>query len=255
MLRRADVVLYDYLVNPVIARHASPQAELVCLGRHGHTRIWSQDEINQRMLDLTRAGKTVVRLKCGDPAIFARAGEEIAFLRNHDVRFETVPGITAAMAAGSYAGVPLTHRDHASAVAFITGHERSDAPDSMDYSALARFPGTIVVYMGVTTVRQWSSKLMEHGMDPQTPVALIRRCSHFDQQVKRCQLDTVVDTLTPYNRFPPPVLVIIGHVALEEAAATWFEQSPLFGQRILAHKAGRKSLRQSVACWKMQAGR
>jgi uroporphyrinogen III methyltransferase/synthase len=237
LLRRADVVLYDYLVNPVIARHASKAAELVCLGRHGKSRIWTQEEINQRMLELTRAGKTVVRLKSGDPAIFARAAEESDFLRQHQVPFETVPGITAAMAAGSYAGVDLTDRDHASAVAFVTGRESAVKTEPLDYAALAKFPGTIVIYMGVTTVEQWSQQLIEHGMAGQTPVALIRRCSHADQQTQYCQLQTVTEFLTPYSKFPPPVLVIIGDVARDSGCETWFERRPLFAQRVLVTRS------------------
>ena len=121
-LRRADVVLFDYLVNPVIAEHAPTRAELVCVGKHGApSRVWTQDEINERLVELANEGKTVVRLKGGDPAVFARGGEEVAFLVDHAIPVEIVPGITAALAAGSHAGISITHRDHASAVALVTG--------------------------------------------------------------------------------------------------------------------------------------
>ncbi len=234
-LQRADVVLYDYLVNPVIAQHAPAAAELICLGRHGgHSRIWTQDEINQKLLELVRSGKTVARLKGGDPAVFARGGEEAAFLLAHGVAIEIVPGITAALAAGSHAGIPITHREHASAVAFVTGHEDPSKPEAgVDFAALARFPGTLIFYMGVTTVRDWSTKLMQHGLAPTTPAAIVQRCSLPNQKVVRCELGDVADHLTPYSKMPPPVVVIVGQVAAPEIALDWLSSRPLFGQSVL----------------------
>lgn len=124
-LQRADVILYDYLVNPAVLRFAPAASETICLGRHGHahSRLWSQTEVNEQLVALARAGKTVVRLKGGDPAVFARGAEEAEELARNGVPFEIVPGITAALAAGSFAGIPVTHRDWASAVALITGQE------------------------------------------------------------------------------------------------------------------------------------
>ncbi len=156
-LRTADVVLYDYLVNPAILRHAAPGAELFCLGRHraaakksGNDRIWNQTEINEQLVKQARYGKRVVRLKGGDPIVFGRLAEEAAALEAGGIDYEIVPGVTAALAAGSYAGVWLTQRDAASAVALVTGHEGdSDHAPPLDYAALASFPGTLVFYMGV----------------------------------------------------------------------------------------------------------
>src|SRR3569623_966816 len=137
-LRRADLVLYDYLVNPRILSRLNPDAEAVCLGRHGDRRLMSQDKLNQRLVAGTQAGKTVVRVKSGDSTIFARVAEEIDCRAAAGIPFEVVPGITAALAAGSYAGVPLTHRDLASAIALVTGHEQDGKPASaLDYAALA----------------------------------------------------------------------------------------------------------------------
>jgi uroporphyrinogen III methyltransferase/synthase len=145
-LARADVVLYDYLVNEQILAHAREGAELVCLGRHGRDRIMPQDEINARLVALARQGRSVVRLKGGDPVVFAHAAEEIAALEAAGIAYEIVPGITAALAAGSYAGIPLTQGDAASAVALVTGQERHDKPaPELDYHALAAFPGTLVL--------------------------------------------------------------------------------------------------------------
>src|SRR4051812_44796362 len=163
-LRRADVVLYDYLVNPVLVAHCRPEAEKICLGKHGGGRIWPQEEINDQLVALAKQGKTVVRLKSGDPAIFARGAEEVERLVREGIEFEIVPGITAALAAGSYAGIPITHRELASAVALVTGHEDPEKHEkAVDYAALAKFPGTLVFYMGVTTVRHWAGELMTAG--------------------------------------------------------------------------------------------
>ncbi len=159
-LALADLVLYDYLVNAELLAHARPDAQLVGLGQAHGGRGMTQEEVNQRMVAAARAGKTVVRLKGGDPNLFGRGAEEIAALTAAEIEYEVVPGVTAALAAASHAGISLTHRDYASAVALVTGHQRSDkAPLELDYNALARFPGTLVFYMGVTTVRQWSEAL------------------------------------------------------------------------------------------------
>lgn len=246
-LQLADVVLYDYLVNPVIAEHAPPTAELVCLGRHGrskserHTegeRRWTQQEINERLVALAAEGKTVVRLKGGDPAVFARGGEESVYLHQHNVNFEIVPGITAALAAGSHLGIPITHRDMASAVALVTGHEKDRSGNSVDYAALAKFPGTLVFYMGVTTAAHWTGELIRNGLDPKTPVAIVRRVSLPDQQVIYCGLDQVAESLTPYSKFPPPVIVIVGQVTGQQDAMNWFQQRPLFGKTVLVARPG-----------------
>lgn len=232
-LGRADVVLYDYLVNPQVLEHAARDAELVCLGRHGHGRMIPQAEINDRMIRAARAGKRVVRLKGGDPIIFARAAEEIAALAGAGIPFEIVPGITAALAAGSYAGIPVTHRDNASAVALVVGHEQDEkAAEPLDFEALARFPGTLVVYMGVTTARHWSTKLVEHGKSADTPAAIVRRCSFPDQTTIRCTLGTVADEIE-VRKMRPPAIVIVGAVAAAESTTCWFTDRPLFGVKVL----------------------
>ncbi|MEX0642120.1 MAG: uroporphyrinogen-III C-methyltransferase [Pirellulales bacterium] len=231
-LSRADVVLYDYLVNPHILRHA-PQAECISLGQHGRGRIWSQQEINERMIAEARRGHTVVRLKGGDPAVFARAAEETTALQAAGVPFELVPGITAALAAASYAGIAFTHRDWSSAVALVTAQQQDDAPQSaLDYGALAAFPGTLVFYMGVTTAHDWTARLIEGGMPAETPSAIIRRCSFPDQQVIRVPLVQVAQAIDDAH-LRPPVIVVVGQAALGDEALDWFSRRPLFGRRIL----------------------
>ncbi len=268
-LRRADIVLYDYLVNPQVLEHVRLGAELVCLGRHGHGRILSQEEINQRMVAEARAGRCVVRLKGGDPIVFAHAAEEIAALAAAGILFEIVPGITAALAAGSYAGIPLTQRDGASAVALVTGQSRTDFQSvgnecatgsaratppraagsvgaagedfaSLDFAALARFPGTLVIYMGVTSAPRWTAELIAGGKRPDTPAAIIRRCTWPDQTVVTCALARVPDEIEG-RKLRPPVIVVVGEVTAQQDAVNWFTRRPLFGTRVLvtrpAHQA------------------
>jgi uroporphyrinogen III methyltransferase / synthase len=233
VLARADVVLYDYLANPAILRHCRPGAVLISLGKHGSGRVKTQAEINELLATFAASQKRVVRLKNGDPMIFGRAGEELSFLRNHGIEFEIVPGVTAALAAASYAGIAITHRDEASAVALVTGHEDAEKTDStLDFAALARFPGTLVFYMGVTTVEHWSRSLMNVGKSETTPVAILRRVSLPDQQ----RIDTTLGNVTAVvqqHKLRPPVVFIVGEMAAGDTAFAWFERRPLFARRVL----------------------
>ncbi|TWU56046.1 uroporphyrinogen-III C-methyltransferase [Rubripirellula reticaptiva] len=236
LLRRSDVVLYDGLSNTDLLVHAAA-ARHICVGKHGQTRIWTQSEIIDEMLTHARAGKVVSRLKGGDPAVFARTAEEVDALRAAGIEFEIVPGITAALAAGSFAGIPITHRGLASAVALVTGHEEPDKTESaLDWDALARFPGTLVIYMGVTTAAVWSGALMAAGKPPGTPVALVRRCSLPDQQTVHCRLDEVADRMTPASKFRPPAIVIIGPVTGLAESMDWVTRRPLFGQTVMVSR-------------------
>lgn len=160
-LALADLVLYDYLVNPELLQHAGGESELVSLGHSRGRRGMTQEEVIGRMIAAAREGKTVVRLKSGDPNLFGRGAEEMRELSAAGIPFEVVPGVTAAVAAACHAGISLTNRECASAVALVTGHQRSDGqPPDLDYDALARFPGTLVFYMGISTAAQWSSALV-----------------------------------------------------------------------------------------------
>ena len=234
LLAACDVVLYDGLSNPRILQHAAGAVHRN-VGKHGESRIWAQDEIIAEMLHWVRQGKTVARLKGGDPAVFARTAEEVDACRGAGVSFEIVPGITAALAAGSYAGIPVTHREKASAVALVTGHEQPGKNESaIDWNSLASFSGTIVVYMGVTTAGKWTRALMDAGKDPATPTAIVRRCSHPDQQQIHCRLDEVAGHLTPASKFRPPVITIIGDVTELADTMHWQADRPLFGKTILS---------------------
>lgn len=232
-LRRADVVLYDYLAGPRVLQWTRADAQLYCLGRHGQGKLWKQPEINARLVDEALAGRTVVRLKGGDPSIFGRLAEEIDALAAAGVPYEIVPGITTAAAAGAFAGVTITDRDQASCVTFVTGHENPEkGADTLDYAALTKLPGTLVVYMGVTTAERWSGELIQHGMPADTPVMLVRRCSLPDQQSFECTLGEVTTILAP-GKVRPPVVAIVGPVARRTHASDWFTSRPLFGQTVL----------------------
>lgn len=232
-LRRADVVLYDYLVNQDILQYANEHAEQICLGQHGKTRIWTQAEINAALVSRGLAGQQVVRLKGGDPTIFARGSEELGALQAAGIPWEVVPGVTAATAVASCAGISLTDRDQASAVALITGQEScGKQKPAIDYQGLANFPGTLVFYMGVTTAPTWTRQLLMAGKPPDTSAAIVRRCSLPDQQTIYCRLDEIADRVAE-EEIRPPAMIIVGEVTRSMANPSWFEQRPLFGVRIL----------------------
>jgi uroporphyrinogen III methyltransferase/synthase len=216
-LAAADVVFYDYLVNAALLEYASRAAERICLGHPHGGRCMAQADVNARIVAAARAGKTVVRLKSGDPSLFGRGAEEAQALAAAGVSCEVVPGVTAAVAAASHAGIPLTHRDHASAVALITGHQRADgSPAGLDYDALARFPGTLVFYMGVATSRAWSQALLRSGKSPHTPVAIVRRATWPDQATYHATLSNVADLIERQD-IRPPAVIIVGEAAAVEA--------------------------------------
>ena len=221
-LRQAEVVLYDYLVNPAILQHAPASAELVCLGHHKTGRVCSPEEIVARMLLEARKGRTVVRLKGGDPSIFGRGADEAGALREAGIPFEIVPGLTAALAVAAFCEIPITHHEDASAVALVAGHERHEkAASCLDYAALAKFPGTLVFYMGVTRAAEWSAALIAHGKLPETPVAIIRRCTWPQQQTLRCTLESVVETIRQ-QALRPPAVFVVGKVVDRAPPQSWF---------------------------------
>lgn len=246
-LQKADVVLHDYLANPRLLEHAPPHATFICLGRHGHGKLWTQDEINGALVTYAREGKTVVRLKGGDPAVFARGAQEAEVLSREGIVFQIVPGITAALAASSFAGIPITHRDMASAVALITGQERAGKKGPLDFDSLARFPGTLVFYMGVTTAEHWVAALIDAGKPADTPAAIVRRCSLPDQTTINCELRDVADRLQS-ERLRPPAIVIVGPVVSLATDLSWFEDRPLFGRRIVVTRPAHQgaALRQPL---------
>ena len=252
VLARADFVAYDYLVDSRLLQYAPASVETLCVGRQakGHGRVMSVGDVTRRMIDAARRGMTVVRLKSGDPMLFARAAEEIAALRAVGIAIEITPGVTAASAAASYSETPLTDRDAASAVAFLTGRRRADGVvswDDLDYAALARFPGTLVVYMGVKTVDVWSRGLIDHGMSRDTPVLAVRRCTFADQSTHACRLGDVADWVKNTN-VEPPAVFMVGEVTRDAMETSWFTRRALHGKRVLVTRPDASCSAPDVAC-------
>lgn len=232
-LARADIVLYDYLVNPATLQHANHNAELVQLGQPRKGRSFTPGEIEERMVTEALAGRTVVRLKGGDPSVFGRGADETKALRRAGIPYEIVPGITTGLAAAAYAEIPVTHHEDASAVALIAGRERdAKSTSQLDFNALADFPGTLIFYMAVGKAADWSTALIEHGKPPDTPVAVVRWCSRAEQETHRCTLATVVD-LIDQEEIRPPAVFVVGSVVRHAPDLSWFQARPLFGVRIL----------------------
>lgn len=231
-LRRADLILYDGLVNPLLLRHTHAAAERTSRASGPAGRRIVQDDINQRLIEAARAGKTVVRLKGGDPFVFGRGSEEAAALAAAGIPFEVVPGITAATGAAVYAGISLTHRDHASAVAFITGHEDpTKDSSSLDYHVLASFPGTLVFYMGLHRIAAICRSLVEAGKPSTTPAAVVCKATTPFQQTVTGTL-TDLPQLAAAARLHPPSLLIVGDCVKVRDHVDWFDERPLRGQTI-----------------------
>lgn len=231
-LQQADFVLYDGLVSPLLLRHTQARAERTARADEAGRRILHQEQINQRLIEEARQGKVVVRLKGGDPYIFGRGSEEAEALAAAGIPFEVVPGITAATAAAEYAGFSLTHRDHASAVCLITGHEDpSKSASALDYRILAEFPGTLVFYMGLHRLPQIVESLIEAGLSAETPAAIITRASTPRQKVVTDQLALLPGHL-PHPDLRPPSLIVVGDCVNLRERIPWFDTKPLFGQRI-----------------------
>lgn len=210
LLAAADVVVHDNLVSAAVLAHARPEAERIYVGKKAGNHALPQLDINQLLVDLARAGKQVVRLKGGDPYIFGRGGEEAETLVAAGIDFEVVPGVTAAAGAAAYAGIPLTHRDHAQSCFLVTGHLQ-DESCNLDWPTLARAGQTLVIYMGLTSLPEISRQLIAHGMSPDTPAACVRRATLPDQQVLTASIRDLPQRVQEAG-LKPPALLIIGQV-------------------------------------------
>jgi uroporphyrinogen III methyltransferase/synthase len=237
LIAQADAILYDRLVPPGALNGARADAELRYVGKEPGAPALSQEETNELLVELGRAGKRVVRLKGGDPFVFGRGGEEAEALAAAGVAFEVVPGVTAGVAAPAYAGIPVTHRDAASAVAFVTGHEDPEKPDSaLDWDALARFPGTLVFYMGIRNLPLIAERLSAAGRNPSEAVAVVERGTHPGQR-------TIVDTLdgiaarAEAEEIRPPAITVVGPVAELRETISWLERRPLHGEVVAVTRA------------------
>lgn len=218
-LQQADVILYDCLVSDEIMSLIPAEAILVCVGkRAGHHSV-AQEKTNQLLVDFARSGYRVVRIKGGDPFIFGRGGEELEVLVEAGIRFQVIPGITAAAGATAYAGIPLTHRDYAQSAVFITGHLKNDAVDDMDWSTLARSQQTLVIYMGLMKSSIVTQQLIEHGRSANTPIAIIERGTQAAQKVFCGALSDLPQLATQAQS---PSLIVIGEVVALADKLAWF---------------------------------
>ena len=233
VLRSADVIVHDYLANPELLLWARADAEVIYVGMHSGERL-KQAEINELLVDKARVGKLVCRLKGGDPFIFGRGGEEAEFVARAGIAFEVVPGVSAGYAAPAYAGIPLTHRQLASSVMFLTGHEDPEKEEAahLDWERIANGASTLVFFMGVRTLPVIAENLIRAGRSFSTPVALIRWGTRGEQRVVTGTLSTIVGEVQAAG-LKPPALTVVGDVVRLRESLKWFEDRPLFGQRIL----------------------
>jgi uroporphyrinogen III methyltransferase / synthase len=234
VLARADVVVYDRLAAPTLLDLAPPSAELVSAAKAPGTVELTQDEINALLVDRGRAGKAVVRLKGGDPFVFGRGGEEAEALAAAGVPFEVVPGVTSAIGAPAYAGIPITHRGLSTHFTVVTGHEDPTKEQTdVDWDALARAGGTLVILMGAGNIAEIARRLIDGGRDPATPVAAVRNGTRADQHTVRATLATVDAGVRS------PSAIVVGDVAALDLA--WFESRPLFGRSVVVTRAREQS--------------
>jgi uroporphyrinogen III methyltransferase/synthase len=237
LIAAADVILYDRLIPAGALAGARADAELVYVGKRPGDNAMEQGEIEALMVERARAGRSVVRLKGGDPFVFGRGGEEAETLVEAGLEFEVVPGVTAGVAAPAYAGIPVTHRDDASAVAFVTGHEDPEKPETaLDWQALAGFPGTLVLYMGVKNLPLIAERLAAAGRDPAEPAAAVERGTQPGQRTVTSTLAELPAAVADAG-LKAPAILLFGPVAARRDAIGWLERRPLYGKRVVVTRA------------------
>ncbi len=232
-LKEADVVIYDFLANAELLAHAPKRAECLYVGKKGLTRHISQESITRLIIKHAKAGKTVVRLKGGDPFIFGRGGEEALALVEKSIPFEIIPGVTSAIAVPAYAGIPLTHRDFSSSVTFLTGHEsEKKGKNAVNWKGLAKSDNTLVILMGWKNLKITAKKLIAGGRDKDTPVALVRWGTTTRQRCVTGTLKEIV-RLAKDSDIKPPMITVVGDIVRLREKLNWFEARPLFGRSVL----------------------
>ncbi|MGN6170906.1 MAG: uroporphyrinogen-III C-methyltransferase [Solirubrobacteraceae bacterium] len=241
LIAAADVIVYDRLIPPGVLDQARADAQLIYAGKEGGDKSASQAEIERLLVDHGAAGRTVVRLKGGDPFVFGRGGEEAEALAAQGIPFAIVPGVTAGVAAPAYAGIPVTHREQASAVAFVTGHEDpSKEGSALDWNALARFPGTLVIYMGVRRLRTIAARLLEAGRPADEPAAVVERGTDARQRVVGAPLAGIAEAVADEG-LRAPAVTVIGPVAALHERLEWFAAGPLAGHAVAVTRARAQS--------------
>jgi uroporphyrinogen III methyltransferase/synthase len=235
LIARADFIAIDALVSDAIADRAPKTAEVVYVGKRASKHALPQEKINQLLIDEAKKGKIVVRLKGGDPFVFGRGGEEAEELSAAGVAFEIVPGISSALAGPAYAGIPVTHRSHATSLTLVTGHE-ADASTGIKWEALAQLDGTIVFLMGFGNLPTIAEKLIANGVSPDRPVAVISKATTPEQRTITGTLANIENRVAAAN-LPTPALIVVGEVVKLHDVINWFESKPLFGKRVVVTRA------------------
>ncbi len=223
-LRSADVVLYDRLISPELLQEARPGATIIYVGKGPGCHTMPQEQINDALVGYARQGHTVARLKGGDPFVFGRGGEEALALVDAGIPFEVIPGVTSAVAVPAYAGIPVTHRDYASSVTIVTGHEGKTASPAVDWEALAALGGTLIVLMGVTALPHFTQRLIDGGRATDTPVAVIQEGTTERQRVVTGTLADIAERARSAG-LSSPALTVIGSVVSIGTALQWYERA------------------------------
>ncbi|MEM7012080.1 MAG: uroporphyrinogen-III C-methyltransferase [Verrucomicrobiota bacterium] len=240
-IENADAIVYDYLSNKQMLAWAQPDAKIIYAGKKAKYHTLSQKGINELLIELAEEGMNVCRLKGGDPMIFGRGGEEAQELEEAGIPFEIVPGISSSIAGPIYAGIPVTHRDHCSMLTIFTGHEDPTKEESsIDFEKLAKQDGTKVMLMGVQRVRVVTQKLLDHGMDPKTPVGLVRWATTGQQESLIGELGNIADKVEETD-FKAPAVAVFGGVVTLRDQINWFETKPLFGKRIVVTRTRKQA--------------
>jgi uroporphyrin-III C-methyltransferase len=225
LLKTAEIVIYDRLVSQEILKLIPETAEKIYVGKRTGKHVVPQEKITELLVEKALAGKNIVRLKGGDPFIFGRGGEEAEALADNEIEFEVVPGVSSSVAAPMYAGIPLTHRDYASSVAIVTGHRAGEGERTVDWTKIARAVDTIVILMGVESLDAITKKLVEGGLNPATPVAVIEKGTSAEQRTVTGRIDTIFKKAEA-AKIQPPAVIVIGEVVSLGRKLSWFKTNP-----------------------------
>lgn len=237
LLSKAEVIIFDRLASPRLLAFVSPEAERIYVGKRIGKHVANQDDINDIIVRKAKEGYSVVRLKGGDPFIFGRGGEEAEILTKHGIQFEIVPGVTSAIAAPAYAGIPLTHRSHTASVAIVTGHRKFEIEEAdVDWEGLAKGVGTLVFLMGMSNLSNIAATLIKYGRSPETPVAVIRWGTTPFHKTVTGTLEHIALRVEEAG-FKPPAVIVVGDVVSVREHINWFENKPLLGKRILVTRS------------------
>ena len=246
LIADTDVLVYDYLVHPELVDWCRPGCEVIYVGKKAGFHAMPQADIEKLLVDRAKAGKTVVRLKGGDPYVFGRGGEEAKALAAAKIAFEVVPGVTAALAAGAYAGIPLTHRNTSASLIFVTGHEDPEKHElQVDWPALGGLKNTtLAIYMGMGHLAEIAAGLLKGGMDASTPAAVVQWASLGRQRSVASTIANLPQVVTDAG-LAAPAIILVGDVVKHQEAVDWFEHLPLFGRRIAITRTRQRTARQT----------